>query len=150
MEFAGSMTFTDDTNHLICEIQFNPESCGFFKSIFTKAKQPADYFRGEIIRTTALKKTDKDVACTIDGSWLSHLDVNNVRLWSIDMVPSGVIPEVNPLPSDCRFREDLIALLNKDFEHGKEYKNMLEERQRYEADLRKAGRPKRRRKDRSG
>jgi hypothetical protein len=144
MEYLGVMTFVDHSNHLQCDIEFNPEGKGFFRSMFGKAKQPSDYFRGEIYRTTSKKKSEKDVVYELEGSWLEYLDVGGERLWDIKMVPSGVIPHSDPLPSDSRFREDLMALLNnEDVERAKECKIMLEERQRHDERVRKEGRTKR-------
>lgn len=43
----------------------------------------------------------------------------------------------NPLPSDCRFRTDLIALLNNDLAKAQEQKDELENIQRNDKKLRK-------------
>lgn len=45
----------------------------------------------------------------------------------------------NPLPSDCRFREDLVLLQRGEIKVGQEAKEKLENRQRLDAKLRKAG-----------
>ena len=41
------------------------------------------------------------------------------------------------LPSDCRFREDLMYLGKGDLQGASEWKNTLEQKQRYDAKLRK-------------
>jgi len=140
IELGGTMVFTDETNSIACEVIFNPNAVGFVRSFFKKAKDPADTITGEIYRTTSRKRTEADTICQIEGSWLTHLDIGGKKYWDIKMVPSGVSPHPNPLPSDCRYREDLMALKVNDFEKGKEYKIMLEERQRSEEKLRKEAR----------
>ena len=52
-----------------------------------------------------------DILCTISGSWLGKLFFNNVKYWDIDEdIPTYIKPVYNCLPSDSRFREDLIWL----------------------------------------
>jgi len=142
MELSGNMTFTDEKNNLECEIIFNPGALGLIKSIFSKAKDSADSFKGNIIRiqpnvsSGGKKKSSSEVICAVEGSWLSHIDIDGKRLWDITMVPDGVCPHPSPLPSDSRFRSDLVALRAGDVEKAKECKNVLEERQRYEKKLR--------------
>jgi len=144
MEYCGSMTFTDEKNQIECVVEFNPEGSGFFRSMFSKSgKQTADCFRGQMYRTTSKKRSEQDVICYLQGSWLCHLDIADERFWDIKVVPSGVIPAVDPLPSDSRFREDLVALKQGDYEKGKESKLFLEERQRKEDKLRKDARLRR-------
>lgn len=43
----------------------------------------------------------------------------------------------DPLPSDCRFREDLIWLYKKNEDHSQTWKVKLEEQQRHDRALRK-------------
>ena len=73
-----------------------------------------------------MKKLIKDskgrlvVHADVDGDWLSHLKIGNPKssdstVWEFDQLKAYKIHYVsNPLPSDCRFRVDLIALLNED------------------------------------
>ncbi len=48
-------------------------------------------------------------------------------------------PVPHPLPSDCRYREDLAALAAGDVKAAQAAKEALEQRQRADAKLRKAG-----------
>lgn len=49
------------------------------------------------------------------GNWLSHLNFDGQRYWTLaEDESTSWIPEPNPLPSDARFREDLIALAAAD------------------------------------
>lgn len=155
--YEDTVSFKDERNRLQCDVLFNAEGIGFLKGMFTKQKQPCDFIRGEIVRHTAEKGKKKDVVAQLEGSWLAHLDVDGKRcavpsrrprltpagrLWSMETtLPHVIIPADDPLPSDCRFRDDLVALAEKDLPTARESKLMLEERQRYDAKLR-AGTPK--------
>eukprot|EP01132_Coremiostelium_polycephalum_P003275 gene3275-4102_t len=90
-------------------------------------------------KSSESKKKPKDVIniCTIEGTWLTHLCFNDIIYWSLEMVPSGVIYSDNPLPTDCRFRDDLRYLKEGNIEKAKEYKALIEDKQRKEAKLRK-------------
>ena len=45
----------------------------------------------------------------ISGSWIQNLIIGNQEIWNLDRDrPSTIFPSNNPLPSDQRFREDLI------------------------------------------
>jgi hypothetical protein len=136
--YEGSIPFKDEKNNLACELHFNAEGLGFIKSLFSKAKQPADYMRGELVRPGDKKK--KEVICVCEGSWLTHLSFDNVKYWDDDRdLPNIITPLENPLASDCRYRDDLVALQEDDIERAKESKLALEERQRYDERLRTAG-----------
>lgn len=51
----------------------------------------------------------------IEGSWLKNLKIGNNEIWNIDKFkPMRQKPVPNPIPSDCRFREDLIWLYYKE------------------------------------
>lgn len=143
MELSGNMVFTDEKNDLECEVVFNPSALGLIKSIFSKSKDSADSFKGSICRiqpNVSSKKKAEGAICTVEGSWLSHLDIDGKRLWEITTVPDGVCLHPNALPSDSRFRSDLVALRAGDVEKAKECKVVLEERQRLEKKLRNEGR----------
>jgi hypothetical protein len=82
------------------------EKPGFFSS----AKWPTDCIEGKLLRAG-------QQICTIGGSWLENLKFNNQVYWDFDT--SDLIrphPIATPLPSDCRYREDLLALMNQDME----------------------------------
>ena len=77
------------------------------------------------------------VRCT--GNWLSHLDWGHERCWTLlEEPPAEWEPLPNPLPSDCRYREDLTLLLAGDVKASQAAKEALEQRQRADAKLRKA------------
>ncbi|GAM26095.1 hypothetical protein SAMD00019534_092700 [Acytostelium subglobosum LB1] len=145
-DFNGKMVFTDEKNKLCCEITFNPHALGFVKSIFSKQKEPSDYFVGQIYRiggsaTPSSKDKKKgeqpEVVCEIEGSWLTQLTIDNKVYWELSMVPPGVIYHESPLPTDCRYRDDLRYLKEGNIEKAKEHKSLIEEKQRNEAKMRK-------------
>ncbi|KAL6062324.1 Oxysterol-binding protein 4 [Balamuthia mandrillaris] len=154
--FAGNMSFVDQKNDLGCVLEFNPEAPSWLKSWFAKPKYPADYFVGDIFRLStantatsasnaggssgAAANDKKEVLSRVEGCWLSHLDFDSKRYWDLkEVVPSTLQPVDDPLPSDCRFRDDLQALLAGDFATAQQQKVLLEERQRGDARLRKEG-----------
>ena len=52
-----------------------------------------------------------EVVAEFTGSWLSHLDFDGDRFWTLNQCKSfDIIPTDNPLPSDSRFRRDLLLL----------------------------------------
>jgi len=63
--------------------------------------------------------------------------IDGARFWHIDEYRGFKVRlSNNPLPSDCRFREDLVFLRNGDEETAATWKAELEKRQRHEQKLR--------------
>ena len=73
----------------------------------------------------------------LSGSWMGSIYVNGVQYWSLDKIP---LPKVyfaaNPLPSDARFREDVIWLRRGKAEYSQSWKDAIEIRQRLDRKLR--------------
>jgi hypothetical protein len=137
-DYGGSITFTDKKNDLACELTF--EAPGWVASWFSTPKHPSDWLSGDIYRMSTRTKNKKDVLAKVEGSWLSHVDVDGKRYWDLkEVAPWSIRPADNPLPSDCRYREDLQALLRGDEEEAQRLKVKLEEKQRREARLRDEG-----------
>ncbi|KAG2433146.1 hypothetical protein HYH02_012847 [Chlamydomonas schloesseri] len=75
----------------------------------------------------------------IEGSWLSHVSIDGVRYWSINKeVPDSWRPVPDPLPSDSRYRQDLVVLAGGDMKGAQAAKEALENRQRHDKKLREA------------
>jgi hypothetical protein len=147
-DFGGSLTFTDKKNDLACELVFNPEAPGWVASWFTSPKYPTDYFLGEIYRPSASSASQKKVLSKVEGSWLSHIQFDGETYWELEKdLPETPHPVEDPLPSDCRYRPDLRALLSGKPHEAQRLKVLLEEKQRKEARLRKEGAEKRGRKN---
>jgi hypothetical protein len=115
-----------------CTLVFDPDRKNFIAEWFSPTKTKSDEFRGQIIQN------DEKIIGTITGSWLRNVDFitsgnKRYRLWDRNNFKySNLIPEKNPLPSDCRFRKDLQYLSKGDLEKASEWKLLLEEKQRKE------------------
>ena len=97
------------------------------------------------------------------GSWVSHLDFDGVRYWTLyndsELKPGSValtatsppelvsrivadevrpLPEADVLPTDCRYRNDIRALA-QDADLAQQWKHAIETRQRGDAKSRVAG-----------
>jgi len=85
-----------------------------------------------------LKYADLDKEITpISGSFLENLKFGDTEFWHIDKVkPAAYKPTENPLPSDVRFREDLVWLKYGNMKHAEDWKLRLEEQQRWDRKLR--------------
>lgn len=153
--FIGSMKAVDETNGYFSDYIFNPDKKGFFKRWFGSQKTSFDHFEG--ITTNArnfdfkdrrgedVKKMVKDsdgklkVYNQISGEWLDSISFDKQKLWEYNELRKYRVEYVNnPLPSDSRFRIDLIALLNEDLRKAQENKDILENIQRADRKLREA------------
>jgi len=142
--------FVDETNKIKAVIKFNADKKkGFF------SKKKSDVFEGKMYHfkvggTKPTFKSNKEASRfeikygdlekeihPIKGSWLSELQIGDEELWNIEKFrPTRYSPLGNPLPSDCRFREDLIWLKYGDYKNAEDWKLRLEEQQRYDRKLR--------------
>eukprot|EP00884_Botryococcus_braunii_P015711 jgi/Botrbrau1/2823/Bobra.0125s0032.1 len=84
---------------------------------------------------------DRQPVASCTGNWLSHLDWDGVRYWTLaEEQPEIWAHEPNPLPSDSSFRQDLAILRDlADLKMAQEAKELLENQQRNDARLRKSG-----------
>ena len=58
----------------------------------------------------------------MEGSWLEYVEFNGKRYWDLEKIDPATLIKINePLPSDCRFREDLLFLAKKDLTRAQEY-----------------------------
>lgn len=144
MEYSGTMSFVDRDNNISCELEFNPEgSVGagikrlvdLVKFPKNQAEQkellPSDWFSGRIYRSASTKRS-KDIICNVEGSWLSHLEIDGTKLWELHMYPSGVIP----LPSDRRLRNNDVNTLSSDDHLSAKHKT---KQQQHDDELTKEG-----------
>lgn len=134
IEYDGVVTFTDRKNNLTAEVRINPETGGWFSS----KKFPTDYIEGMIFTPSAKNPEQKVVKSRIEGSWLGCIVFDGQQYWAYDQgAKFAAIPVEKPLPSDCRYREDLVHLKKGDLEGAQTWKQKLEEKQRRDAKLRK-------------
>jgi hypothetical protein len=151
--FSGVMSVLDKANRLYGEIMLNPGKKGFF----SKSQQPSDYFKGQISRLPenhamlkpqgfkeiwmsgkkCILDSTFELLCNIEGYWPLYLDADNERIWSFDSFrPFLPVKLGEVLPSDSRFREDIIELARGDEEASQTRKEQLEIIQRRDKQLR--------------
>merc|ERR1712000_54101 len=135
IEYDGLVVFHDEKNKILAEVKINPETGGWFS---WKKKLPSDYLDGGIFKYTASPKDKKQVS-KIDGSWLGCVLFDKQYYWNHKNGPPKFkpTPVENPLPSDSRFRQDIMQLKEGETDRANESKIRLEEKQRAEARLRK-------------
>jgi hypothetical protein len=160
IEATGHIVFEDLTNNRKAVIIFSTyKKTGFWRKTESGRK---DEFNGliyqcePIINPTATSKllygknsTDiselkqiKDMVkpiCEIQGSWLQSLRIDGKKYWDIDVdIPSRQLPITGPavLPSDWRYREDLIWLRYNYMKIAQKWKFRMEEQQRHDRRLR--------------
>lgn len=78
--------------------------------------------------------------CNIKGSWLNKIDFDEKTYWTLTDKKYKPWPQratKNPLPSDWRFREDLIWLKYKNEPYADKWKKELEVMQRLDRKWRK-------------
>ncbi|KAE9336741.1 hypothetical protein PR003_g12357 [Phytophthora rubi] len=121
VEIVGSSRFEDVNNRLVGELNFDANN-SFLK------KSQSDDIKGCIYPA---KKSAKHAVATVNGSWLSHLQFDGKTRPVFEHTPVD-----NPLPSDVRFREDIIALKNGDEALAQSEKLRLEAVQRADLKLR--------------
>ncbi|OQR86239.1 PH domain containing protein [Achlya hypogyna] len=124
VEWSGVARFVDSQANLAGTLDFDAN----------------DGFLGRSGLTFSLQKRAKGgVHVKIDGSWLSQLRFDGKVVWDVAAVPVHLpVPVVRALPSDCRYREDLIELKAGDFDKAQACKVHLEEVQRHDKKLREA------------
>ena len=136
----------DLTNGLCSYIEMNPEELGFFESFFKSKKSFPDYFRGNIVEVKdvsidenggnhKLRKNAKTYG-NIEGEWTSFISFDGVEYWNNNMKTLKLFSHEFTLPSDGRFRPDLINLIAGKEEQSQIEKEKLEVRQRRDRKLR--------------
>ena len=155
--FTSSMVFADIKNNIKGVIQFatNKKNINSFEGVILNYKYPPKYrfiYDIESEYGKKLKITNKQniILSKVNGSWLKNFVCDKEVLWNIDRdVPNFITPVKNSLPSDGRFREDIIWLY-RSFHFYKteeerdtyeklaqEWKLMLEKLQREEREIKK-------------
>ena len=91
--------------------------------------KPTDLITGDIIYG--------DQKVSVYGSYLSHLDFNEVRYWDIrENFPIQLIELDNGLPSSSIYRQDRVSLEENKLKEAQENKEKLENLQRNDRKLR--------------
>lgn len=150
----GFYIMEDFDNDIKCVIIFNPimKAGGVFSS--HKYAGLTDDFRGMIYKPKPSKKKARkeyskykhmeedaeEVYAELEGSWLKELIIDGKQWWSVedpDMRPQRHIPDRVCLPSDWRYREDLIYLFRNDMKKADKWKVRQEIQQRLDRKNRK-------------
>ena len=142
--YLGVMIFYDIKNNLRAFVQFAKDTkhISEIKGYIFNYQFPQNYkfnFDKEYdmfnkIDVNNLKKnnnifTQNDIISTISGSWLHQLYFDGVKIWDIDEdIPTYIKPVYNCLPSDSRFREDLIWLYRSFFKAKNEEERLYYEK----------------------
>ncbi len=147
--YVGHMKFEDPKHNLKAVVFMDS---GYTGGIFSSRKKGSkrDDFEGLIYRTKAAphkkKKSIKkpsdlnDVAemlLPIKGSWLNNVRIGTEEYWNINQSHPGKLWYVGtPLPSDWRYREDLLWLRKSNMPRADLWKVELEVQQRHDRELR--------------
>lgn len=130
VEYYGDLEIVDEANHLSATIVFNPDYVGYLGSFWKTAETPADHFRGPIMK-------NKRLICDCSGSWISELCFDGDLFYDFStaevMSPSAI---EGCLPSDSRYRSDVISLEIDDVAASGVHKHELETIQRNDRTLR--------------
>ena len=142
--YVGVMIFYDIKNNLRAFVQFAKDSkhISDITGCIFKYNFPNDYkfnFDKEYeafgkIDLKNFKKnnifTEDDILSKISGSWLKQLYFDdNVKYWDIDNdLPTYIRPAYNCLPSDSRFREDLVWLYRSFYKSKNEKERLYYEK----------------------
>lgn len=148
MEYVEIVKFRDPKNNLALDLQFAPPApptSGFFGWLNSK-KPPSDYITGNLYQTSSENNEPKEgdkVVAEVSGSWLGCVKFNNEVHWDWTDEKNGLIkkyapiPHKDPLPSDSRYRGDLIYLCKNETNLSQDWKGKLEVKQRKEERSRK-------------
>lgn len=135
-QMEGELRCCDYTNDLVGLVQFEKPSIFSSERVLT----------GGIFKTDDPRKTANymNLDCKhlqklrfIHGNWYENFKVDNDEYWNRSMNAHSLIDDPHCLPSDSRFREDVLAWLLDDFDLAMERKVKLEEIQRFDRKLRK-------------
>ena len=141
--YVGVMIFYDIKNELRAFVQFEKDlkHIADINGYIFKYKFPNNYkfnFDKEYemfgkIDLTNFKKNNifskSDVVSRISGSWLKKLYFDDIPYWDIDKdLPTYIRPEYSCLPSDSRFREDLIWLYRSFYKSKNEEERLYYEK----------------------
>ena len=114
----GNIVFIDTKNNIKAVVKFFENKKKFdemYGEIFPY-KYPKNFKfnhdeEWEFAKKYKMNSKDKKIYCKIEGSWLGQLIVDKEILWDIDAQnPEFIRPVKSSLPSDGRYREDVIWL----------------------------------------
>ncbi len=75
-----------------------------------------------------LNKDVVELVSRCTGIWNSFIEFDDIKYWDDKKdFPYRCEYEVNPLPSDCRYRNDLLYLIKNDLKKSQNEKELMEE-----------------------
>jgi len=150
LNFINALVFLDRRQKISAEVNFLYEAQGTihrvasgFKKLFGhhKEKLPTDAFEVVIFNYDKDKdgEAKKKILMEGSGSWVSHVQVNNKLLWQVDdsLDDPWIENMQGKLLSDSIFREDAKFIKMRDFDNAQKAKDVMENKQRNDAKLRK-------------
>ena len=146
MTYKGNINIKDKTNKLYAQLRLCAGGRSFVEGVYKQQDVRNDFFKGFITNNKALLKDltrkafySRDMISYIEGQWIDFLKIDGDLCWTIGQERAfPVIPHPDPLPSDSRFRTDLIAFLTSSEENAQREKEIMEEIQRNDRKLRAA------------
>jgi len=143
INWDGEMVFRDLKNNLTGRIEFNPDKKDSWFSSSTRTLSTDALVSCVALLLTYIPQTGSITDSTlkevslISGSWLDEISFDDRCYWKNGTCAHfrPIRPEI-ALPSDCRYREDLIYLLEGNLEESQKWKRELENHQRYDRKLR--------------
>jgi hypothetical protein len=145
--YTGPMRFYDKRNNIKAVVIFDHGYKGGILGSRAKGCK-RDEFKGILYKWKAdtpkkkikfLKELNdiQEPICEISGSWLSNLKIGDEEFWNINtFTPSRMWYTNSPIPSDWRFREDLLWLRRNSIPIADVWKVELEIQQRWDRSLR--------------
>eukprot|EP01017_Pseudomicrothorax_dubius_P032760 TRINITY_DN4321_c0_g3_i2.p1 TRINITY_DN4321_c0_g3~~TRINITY_DN4321_c0_g3_i2.p1 ORF type:complete len:500 (+),score=100.05 TRINITY_DN4321_c0_g3_i2:54-1553(+) len=156
--YISNMTMFDPKNRIYTKVRFDPEKVSML-NIFHKRKLLRDAFFGEItllkpnfcrqkaeelrVKSDAsikAKPTEVEkVLAVVSGNVLDRIEIDKVEYWRLGkIIPYRLVESLNPLPSDCTYRQDGLHLLLDNIELAQKAKDSMEDQQRKDKKLRTA------------
>lgn len=134
--YYGELVIKDFNNKIECIYKFNDESSGqglLSKMFFGKEK--INYDEGKI---TIKSAKDNKILSEGYASWLGEVKFDDEVLWSVfeDEIKWTQQGLDYLLPSDSMYRQDLICVINDNYEDAQSFKEQLEQKQRDDQKLR--------------
>lgn len=137
LNYEGEFEFRDQKNSLYGAIRIGDDKN---KWAIKKKKIKKDDLVGKIWSFNYETGKQGSPLVTVYGSWLKKFtafDDKKDKLWRIDRdLPIRHIPVDHAIPSDWRYREDLIWLSRKNLEYASTWKGRIEAKQRVDRQLR--------------
>jgi hypothetical protein len=129
LNWEGDMEFEDPGNNWIAVIKIQTTDKAYNPR---RLRLRLDQFIGKVYvpQGSRRDRIEREIG-VLEGSWMEELRIDGEKLWQLDVdLPLRHTVAENPLPSDWRYREDLIWLFRGNQTIAQAWKVRLEQRQR--------------------